>query len=207
MSFIKKSSFKEFIHKELELTSSSLSFHVKNYLTELLHLYISSDQFFEKKAGQTKPYESTLAELYKKSQTFKKPQEKLYLFKRMGDLSLYISGFFRSAVKRKLVHISYYEQMGQTAYHLVSSAYGSQPNVFKELSHQFKNLSQILFSIQKRSEKHNSKYVLNFSNKAPAKSFDPNLSQSIRKNSTQYKRQVLVFEKLQREGKLKRKLH
>ena len=179
MSFIKKTSFKEFIHKELDLTSSSLSFHVKNYLVELLLLYLSSDQLFEKRDGQTKPYESTLADLYKKSQTSKKPQEKLYLFKRIGDFSLYISGFFRSAVKRKIVHISYYEQMGQTAYHLVSSAYGSKPNVFRELSNQFKNLSQILFSIQKRSEKQDSKYLLNFSNKAPSEFLDLKLSKKI----------------------------
>ena len=166
----KESFFKEYLYKELELASSSLSFPVKNYLVELFCLYLYSDQFFEKQEGQTKSHESTLADLYKKSQ-ISKPQEKLYLFKKIGDLSLYISGFFRLAIKRKIVHISYYEQMGQTAYHLVSSAYGSKPNVFKELAEEFKNLSQILFSIHKKSETKNSRYLLKFTEQSLSKKF------------------------------------
>ena len=169
MLITKKGSFKEYISKELELNSPSLSFAVKKYIVELLCFYLSSDKFFEKREGQTKSYESALADLYKKSQ-ISNPQEKLYLFKRMGDLSLYISGFFRPAVKKKLVHISYYEQMGQTAYHFVSCAHKDKPNVFKELAEKFKSLSQILSFIQKRSERQNKeKYVLNFSHSFPPK--------------------------------------
>lgn len=164
MLLTEKSSFKDYLYKELEQVDAPFSLHVKNYLVELLCLYLPSNQFFIKKEGDTKSYERTLTDLYKKSQT-SKPQEQLFIFKRMGDFSLYLSGFFRSAVKRKIVHISYYEQMGQTAYSFVSSAYGSTPNVFEELSKEFKNLSQVLFSIQKRSsEKQSSKYVLDFSN-------------------------------------------
>ena len=175
MLLIKKSSFKEYLYKELDSASSSLSFTVKTYLVDLLCFYLSSDQLFEKKEGQTKSYESTLADLYKKSQT-SKSQEKLYVFKRMGDFSLYLSGFFRSAMKRKIVHISYYEQMGQSAYSFVSESYGSKPNVFKELSNEFKTLSQILFSIQKKSEKQDSKYLLNFSQKNDLGLLDEKLS-------------------------------
>ncbi len=161
MSLEKTTSFKEFFHSELEMASSSLSFDVKNYLVEMLCFFMSSDRVFEKKEGQTKSYECSLTELYEKSQN-SKLQEKLYIFKRMGDFSLYLSGFFRSAVKKKIVHISYYEQMGQNAYAFISKNHGSRYNVFKELSHEFKSLSQILFSIQKKSEKQDSKYLLNF---------------------------------------------
>ena len=156
--------FKEYIYKELELASSSLSFHVQNYLANLLCFYLPSDCFFERREGQTKSYECALTDLYQKSQT-SKFQEKLYFFKKMGDFSLYLSGFFRSAVKKRLVHISYYEEMGQSAYSFVGEVYGSQPNVFKELSSEFKNLSQILFSIQKKSERQNTKYLLRTSTK------------------------------------------
>ncbi len=158
MSLAKGPSFREYLSAELDLASSALSFHVKSYLVDLLCLYLPSDQLFERKEGQTKSHESALADLYKKTQS-SGPQERLYAFKKMGDLSLYISGFFRSAVKRKIIHLSYYEQMGQTAYYFVSSAYGPAPNVFKELSEEFKSLSQILFSIHKKSEEKNSKYM------------------------------------------------
>ena len=54
--------------------------------------------------------------------------------------------------------------MGQNAYNLVGEAYKpSKPNVFKELSKEFRNLSQILFTLQKKSEKQDSKYLLELS--------------------------------------------
>ena len=163
MQSASKTSFREYISKELELISTSLPFNVKNYLIDLLCFYISSDRFFEKKAGQSKSYERALADLYKKSQAESQQSEKIYIFKKMGDFSLYISGFFREAVKRKIVHISYYEIMGKNAYNFVSYSYGSRPNVFKELALEFKHLSQILFSLQKRSaKKQDSRYLLNF---------------------------------------------
>ena len=40
MLFLKESLFREYIYKELELASSSLSFPVKNYLVELLYFYL-----------------------------------------------------------------------------------------------------------------------------------------------------------------------
>lgn len=178
MLLTEKTSFKEYIYKELELASSSLSFNVKNYLVNLLYFYLSSDRFFEKKEGQTKSYECALTDLYQKSQTSRQ-HEKLYFSKKIGDFSLYLSGFFRSAVKKKIVHISYYEQMGQSAYSFVAEVYGSTPNVFKELSSEFKDLSQILFSIQKRSEKQSSKYFLSTSIKAVSVSLEHKLSDKI----------------------------
>lgn len=171
MLLTKKTSFKEYVYKELEWASSFLSFNVKNYLADLLCFYLSSDRFFEKREGQIKSYEYILTDLYSKSQT-SKFQEKLYLFKKMGDFSLYFSGFFRSAAKKKIVHISYYEQMGQSAYSFISKTYGSKPNVFKELSSEFKELSQILFSIQKKSERQNSKYCLKASKKTVSETFN-----------------------------------
>ena len=145
---ISNKSFKEFLHKEL--SSYILSRPIKDYLINLLCFYLNSDQLFEKKEGESKCYESTLLDWYKKSQN-SKTQEKIYLFKRMGDFSLYLSGFFREAIQKKLVHLSYYEEMGRSAYHYVSQSCPLQSNVFKELSKEFRELSEILFYIQKQS--------------------------------------------------------
>ena len=162
MLITKKTAFKEYFHQELDLASSSLSFHVKNYLVEMLFFYLPSDRFFERKKGQTKFYERALVDMYKKSQ-LSRPYERISLLKKIGDFCLCFSGFFRSALKRKSASPSYYEQMGQGAYHFVSLTYGPKSNTFKELSLEFKALAQILFSIQKRSEKQNLKNILDFS--------------------------------------------
>ena len=160
---ISNKSFKEYLYKEL--SPYALSKNIKNYLINLLCFYISSEQLFEKKEGKSRSHEKTLIEWYKKSQNSNK-QEKLYLFKKMGDFSLYLSGFFREAIKKKLVHLSYYEEMGRTAYHYVSQSYPPQLNVFKELSREFKGISEILFSLQKQSAfQSQKKYFLNFTDK------------------------------------------
>ena len=161
---ISNKSFKEYLHKEL--SAYILSKSLKDYLINLLCFYISSERFFEKNQAESKFHEKTLVEWYKKSQKSNK-QEKLHLFKKMGDFSLYLSGFFREALKRKLVHLSYYEEMGRTAYHYVSQSYPAPVNVFKELSREFSDISEILFSLQKKATDLNQKkYFLNFTNKA-----------------------------------------
>ena len=152
--------FKEYLQKEL--SPYILSKSIKDYVINLLCFYIHSEQLFEKKEGESKFHEQTLIEWYKKSQ-HSKTQEKLHLFKKMGDFSLYLSGFFREAIKKKLVHLSYYEEMGRTAYHYVSQSYSPQRNVFKELSTEFTKISEVLFYLQKQSAFHSQKkYFLNF---------------------------------------------
>ena len=161
---ISNNSFKEYLHKEF--SPYLLPKSIKDYLINLLCFYLNTKQLFEKKEGETKFHEKTLLDWYKKSQNSSK-QEKLYLLKRMGDFSLYWSGFFRKAIKKKLVHLSYYEEMGRTAYHHISQSYDTRPNIFNDLSRDFREFSEILFSIQKQSVFRNQKkYFLNFS--APA---------------------------------------
>lgn len=157
---ISNNSFKEYLHKEF--ASHILSKNLKNYLINLLCFYINAERLFEKSAAESKSYEKTLVEWYKISEKSNK-QEKLHIFKKIGDFSLYLSGFFRESLKKKLVHLSYYKEMGQTAYHYVGQSYPTRLNVFKELSIEFSNISEILFSLQKKSSlKNQEKYFLNW---------------------------------------------
>ena len=161
MSFSKRVSFREYIQQEL--SSYQLPLNLKNYLIELLSFYIRSEQLFEKKTGTSKYHEKSLLELYQKSQKIQSFREKIYLYKTMGDFCLYLSGFFRESIKKKIVALSYYEDLGQQAYYVVSQSHKKQPNVFKDLSKEFKILSKALFSFQKQSASHSqSRYLLNF---------------------------------------------
>ena len=142
-------SFKEFIFQEINSADGSLSDEIKNYLTELLSFYLLTNRLFEYKPEKGCHYEETLTELYGKLQEAQL-HEKIYLLKKMGDFSLYTSGFFRSSIKRKIVDISYYETIGQGAYKNLAIHYEKQENVFESLSYEFKNLSEVLFYIQKK---------------------------------------------------------
>ena len=160
---ISNKSFKEYLYKEL--STYNLPLNIKSYLIDLLCFYLYSEQLFEKKNGETKSHEKTIIEWYKKS-LCSSPREKLYLFKKIGDFSLYLSGFFREAVKKKLVHLSYYEEIGRTAYYYVSQSYPPKSNIFKDLAKEFPKISEILFFIQKRSSRQNqTKYLLNTTDK------------------------------------------
>ena len=150
MSIIGNTSFKEFISLEMYQASPELSFEVKEYISDLLYQYLFSEALFDQKSNG-KSYKSTLAEIYSKTYEAK-PQQRIYLFKKIGDLSLCLSGFFRSSLKQKLVHVSYYKDMGKLAYSYLADHYDDRENVFSSLSGHFDPLSEILFAIQKKSE-------------------------------------------------------
>ena len=143
-----------------KLSSHSLPLALRHYLIELLCSYIHSENFFEK--HKNNPYqEKTLSDLYDKAQKAQNLKEKNCLLKNMGDFSLCLSGFFRESIKKKLVDISYYQEIGQIAYYYISQSYKPKDNIFKELSREFKSLSKILFSIHKESQKESqNKYLL-----------------------------------------------
>ena len=140
-------SLSEYLNKKL--SAHGLPLNIKSYLIELLCSYLNSESFFEK--NEDKYQEKTLSELYCKTQNAKSLQQKNQLFKSIGDFSLCLSGFFRESIKKKLVDLSYYQEFGQSAYYCVSQSYRDQPNIFKELSREFKPLSKVLFSIHKES--------------------------------------------------------
>src|SRR5687768_7609624 len=46
--------------------------------------------------------------------------DKVKMLKKLGDTSLYISGFFGDSLNRKVVDLEYYRQMGSIAYRTLS---------------------------------------------------------------------------------------
>lgn len=84
---VKQESFKEYIKNELHLANGSLSFEVKNYLADLLHFYLREERFHEHHRDSSSGCEKTLVFLYGQIHSAK-TGEKIYLFKKMGDLSL-----------------------------------------------------------------------------------------------------------------------
>ena len=69
----------------------------------------------------------------------------------MGDTSLYISGFFRESLKKKLISVDYYINMGRQAYQSLSCLQNEE--LFEELSYRFSDLVFVLFQIRKKNQK------------------------------------------------------
>jgi hypothetical protein len=95
---------------------------VEAYLVDLLQHYLDSRNLFEPEhdeAGNRRP--QTLAEMYLTA-SLCEPSARVELLKKLGDRSLYISGFFGDSLNRKMVDVDYYVEMGGTAYRDLASS-------------------------------------------------------------------------------------
>jgi hypothetical protein len=89
---------------------------VQTYLVSLLEHYLDARNLFDEgfdESGKKKP--ETLAEMFLIAANSDRIG-KVDLLKKLGDRSLYISGFFGDSLERKLVDIDYYAEMGGAAY-------------------------------------------------------------------------------------------
>ena len=139
-------SFGALVKESLNKTGVRVSPSVKNYLSELMRFYMLSDRlFFVDSSGKKRI--STLAELYLQGQSSGLTLKRN--LKKMGDISLYVSGFFREFLRKKPVSEEYYINMGRQAY---QSLFGLQEgSLFEELALRFSDLTMVLFQIQRKT--------------------------------------------------------
>ena len=142
----------------LKKTGVNISSNVQSYLSKLLEFYIFSDHLFSELDSSGKKQVKTLAELYLHSYESKVSLKNS--LQKMGDTSLYISGFFRESLKKKLISADYYINMGRQAYFNLSNL--EDGKLFKEMSSCFPDLVSVLFQIRKNnsSNKYNDLFSL-----------------------------------------------
>ena len=135
-----------FFHEQVSDARQSLGIeltdHLEYYLVNLL-----CD--FSHRASGPVPGDEPLALLYKRALEAE-VLERISLLKDLGDLSLYVSGFFVEYVERSLVDINYYISMGGNAYHSLGDLMGRQrsgrsvADVYRELADRFEQLVDVL---------------------------------------------------------------
>lgn len=90
-------------------------------------------------------------------------QTRIAILRRMGDVSLYVSGFFPQSLSRRLVDVSYYIQMGEIAYHSLSEIIKTPPllkEIFRELSLGFIPFVDVLAEVSEHSRFQSSQDIL-----------------------------------------------
>ncbi len=124
----------------------------RNYLVDLLQHFMFSSNLFtsEDEAGRSR--HDTLAEMYLRAQNAP-TAIRVELLKRLGDSSLYISGFFGDSLSRKIVDIDYYVDMGGVAYGALSSSASDEnlAQVYSEYSQRFPAFVDVLTYISQES--------------------------------------------------------
>ena len=71
--------------------------------------------------------------------------------KQVGDLSLFISGFFSDSLRRRLVDVDYYATLGGYAYGSLGATSDVLSPIFAELAEKFSSFVDVLTDISERT--------------------------------------------------------
>lgn len=126
----------------------------ERYLVNLLLEYSRTEKLYSSKESGL---EGTVAFRWLRSLTARLT-ERIHSLKRLGDFTLYVSGFFPDSLNRQLVDVDYYMSVGESAYGYLSQILsGNDPGtesdeLFGALSRRFGQLVDILSEVSERSE-------------------------------------------------------
>lgn len=139
-----KTFFNELVTEALEQRKLKTLPMVSKYLVDLLQYYTVSENL------DNNP---TLAEMYLTALQEESLQIRTEKLKKLGDRSLYISGFFGDSLKRKVVDIDYYAEIGGRAYDCLSKEVREDmySKVYGEIAYRFLDFVDVLTFISQKS--------------------------------------------------------
>lgn len=122
------------------------------YIVNMLsHFALSENVYDEECEGRsTKP----LAFMYKDALEAQSEEERIQHLRKLGDVALFISGFYTESLNRGLVGIDYFASMGGNAYSTIadnaqrSVYYKTMSDVFADLSEHFLNYVDVLMEVR-----------------------------------------------------------
>lgn len=155
--------FRDSLNAALCKQRLSVDDHTRHYVVNVLTLFARSESLFERSAEgcRLKPLVVMLSEALA-APTLAERQRGL---QRLGDVSLFIAGFFARSFARKLVDIDYHISMGAQAYSTLADTDRSRRGavlgrVFAELAGKFQPLVDALNEISESSYNHSNADVL-----------------------------------------------
>ncbi len=156
--------FKDSVSHAMRRQRVEVQDHTAYYVVNLLTLFSRSEALYERTSSGVglKPLALMLADAAESSD----PRERNFVLQRLGDVSLFIAGFFADSLARKPVDMDYYVRMGGSAYGslcesvrgtLRGEAFGS---VFAELSGKFQNVVDVLNDVRDEARSRQDRDVL-----------------------------------------------
>jgi len=116
------------------------------YLVNLLQQFMVTDRLYPRG-------EEPLALMVKEALEQTAIEAQRVLFKQVGDVSLYVAGFFQDSLNRKLVDVDYYIDMGGTAYKQVANLADDTTfrSVYEELADKFGTFVEVLADVSDKT--------------------------------------------------------
>lgn len=136
--------FSEMVEEGLQKKNLRVGPPARVYLVALLESYMDARRLSEEPR--------TLAEMYLMAADPACP-DRNELLRKLGDRSLYISGFFGDSLSRSLVDVGYYADLGGAAYGNLSQTIGEPElsGVFKTFSERFIDFVDVLTYISQKA--------------------------------------------------------
>ncbi len=141
--------FRNQVHDASRSLSLKLAEDIEFYLVNLLCEFVSPVAM---KLGEENVLDKPLALMMAKAME-SGPDDQIKLLKRLGDTSLYVSGYFQECFKRKAVDVSYYMEMGSVAYDKTAKLMKSYKHdnhfsqVYTALAQEFRKLVAVITEI------------------------------------------------------------
>jgi len=155
--------FRDALDKALAHQHVALDEHTAHYVVSLLTLYSRT----EVSHGDTRPGQRwvSLVDLLAQAADARTPAERAAILQRLGDVSLFVAGFFAHGFERRLVDVDYHIAMGGRAYGTLAAAPISGPrralcSVFGELARKFQPVVDAIGEISDSARVWSSKDVL-----------------------------------------------
>jgi hypothetical protein len=142
--------FRDGFTKALANQHVSLDEHTSHYVVSLLTLYSRTEaSHADMRPGRRW---ASLAELLAQASTAASAAEREALLQRLGDISLFVAGFFAHGFERRLVDVDYHIAMGGRAYGTLAAAPIRGPRrtlcgVFAELARKFPTVVEAIGEI------------------------------------------------------------
>jgi hypothetical protein len=144
--------FRQSIDTVIEQQGVTLDPHATHYVVNMMTLFSRSENFYEDDGEiyGIKPLALMLAD----AADAPSPEHRNHVLRRIGDVALFISGFFVDSLANKAVDIDYYIHMGENAYGSLSeetrgtfrgNAFGE---IFRELACKFQILTDVLNEVR-----------------------------------------------------------
>ncbi|MCM2276804.1 MAG: hypothetical protein NDJ89_01855 [Oligoflexia bacterium] len=123
------------------------------YLVNLLNQFMTTDQLYSRdEQGAMK--DEPLALMLKEALETPQPEAQSALFRHVGDVSLYVAGYFQDSLNRKLVDVDYYIGIGGSAYQQVATRTMEENilrAVYQELAEKFGSFVEVLAEISDKT--------------------------------------------------------
>jgi hypothetical protein len=167
-SLLAVTSLREFFHDSVQTALRqqrvAVDDHTEHYVVNVLTMFARSEELFEKtpEGVRLRPLAHMLAEASEAPTTQRRDET----LRRLGDVSLFVAGFFAQSFARKLVDVDYHIAMGGRAYGtLAESMRGSLRGqvfaaVFMELAQKFQRLVDVLNEVAEMAYQHTDRDIL-----------------------------------------------